>query len=483
MSSDRNLGIRTVRALCAAWLALLIGLAGPSVADEPAPEASSDVPVPEKAPPDEGHGSPESANAAPGSHVHDVQPAPAKSVSESLKDIWTRDKLSGDWRGLRKDLLDHGVDIELRLSQFGQWVASGGVDENGEYGGLMDYRVNVDAHKLLGLWKGLGFSLHAQTRWGEDILADAGGILLPNTPLLYPLPGDYSDSDITGLLVQQSLLDGRAALLAGKVNVVDLWTMMYPHVGYGQEGFWNVNALAAGWPWLRHVNLSIWGAGGMLVAKEGIQGAIVAYGQENVATSWDFKDSFDDGVGLLGVWRFFWDIDEKPGSVLFAGGGATKKYPSLDPTDWSFIPGEGLVNDEQGKPWTAAVYLYQEFWHGAGDEGRKAYLYTAASFADKNPSFVRWNVMTTVEALGPLPIRKADRMGVAGWYNRVNKDVRDLVSTVGLRLRDGSWGVELYYNAEINRWLHLTGDLQIAQNENKSDDVAVIPGVRLVIDF
>jgi porin len=347
----------------------------------------------------------------------------------------------------------------------------------------MDYRVNIDAEKLLGLWKGLGFSLHAQTRWGEDITADAGGITLPNTPLLYPLPGDYSDSDITGLIVSQALLDGRVDLFAGKLNAIDLWTTVYPHLGYGQEGFWNVNALAAGWPWLRHVNLVMYGAGGWLVAKEGIQGALVAYGQDSVATEWNIDDSFNDGVGILGLWRFFWDIDDKPGSVLFAGGGASKHYSSLDPHDLSFIPGEGLVDDSQKKPWSAAVYVYQEFWHGAGDDGRKAYLYMAGSLADKNPSFVRWNVSATVEALGLLPIRDADRMGVAGWYNRVNEDVRDLAGVAGIRLRDGSWGVELYYNAAINRWLHLTGDLQIVQNENKSDDVAVIPGIRLVVDF
>jgi hypothetical protein len=42
-------------------------------------------------------------------------------------------------------------------------------------------------------------------------------------------------------------------------------------------------------------------------------------------------------------------------------------------------------------------------------------------------------------------------------------------------------GVEIYYNFEINKWLHLTPDLQIVQNEY--EDVAVIPGIRLVMDF
>ncbi len=465
-------------------LAFFAGIAGPSRADEIDPEPSNNAPVAEKAPPaDQPVPTPSAQAKEPASHVHAAPPAPRRSAEEVVKDIWTREKLSGDWRGLRTDLHDHGVDIELRLSQFGQWVSSGGVNKNGEYGGLMDYIVNVDGQKLFGLWKGLGFNVHAQTRWGEDILANAGGILLPNTPLVYPLPGNYSDSDITGLLVTQALMDGRVDLFAGKLNAIDLWTTVYPHLGYGQEGFLSVNALAAGWPWLRYINLSMWGAGGWLVAKEGVQGAIIAFGQENVTTTFDFKDSFDDGIGLLGVWRFFWDVDDMPGSVLFAGGGGTKSYGSLDPNDWSFLPGEGLVDQEQDKPWSAAIYLYQEFWHGDGKDGRKAYLYLAGSLADKNPSFVRWNVMATVEAIGPLGCRRADRMGVAGWYNRVNKDVRDLAGTVGIRLRDGSWGVELYYNASINRWLHLTGDLQIAQNEHKRDDVAIIPGVRLVIDF
>jgi hypothetical protein len=45
------------------------------------------------------------------------------------------------------------------------------------------------------------------------------------------------------------------------------------------------------------------------------------------------------------------------------------------------------------------------------------------------------------------------------------------------------WGFELYYNIAINKWMHLTSDLQLVKNEHKGDDLAVIPGIRLVIDF
>jgi porin len=227
----------------------------------------------------------------------------------------------------------------------------------------------------------------------------------------------------------------------------------------------------------------MYGAGAWTVVEEGVQAGLIAYGQDGVATKWSFDGSFDDGVGILGLYRFFWNLDDKPGSLLVAGGGSTKDYASLDPNDWTILPGEGLVDGDDGKPWSASVYLYQEFWHGAGDDGRKAWIYMAGGMADQDPSFVRWNISGTVEAMGLLPSRPADRMGIASWYLRINDDVQDLLGDVGVRLRDGSWGVEVYYNAAITPWLHLTGDFQIAQNEQKSDGVAVIPGVRLVLDF
>jgi hypothetical protein len=104
------------------------------------------------------------------------------------------------------------------------------------------------------------------------------------------------------------------------------------------------------------------------------------------------------------------------------------------------------------------------------------------TLADENPSFSNFNVFMAIEAFGPMAARQKDRMGVSGWYSGLTDDVKDLTSTVGIDLRD-TWGVEFYYNAEIIPSLHLTGDLQIVQNQNEGHDLAIIPGVRLVIDF
>ena len=260
----------------ARFAALIVGLAAAfflgtvelSNADEIEPEPVTAAPVVKKAPPanppaDPPAAAPVTATKEPAPHVHEVNPVSRRSVGEAVKDIWTRDKLTGDWGGLRTDLKDHGIDIGLRLSQYGQGVASGAVQNSFEYGGRMSYRVHADLNKLVGTWEGLSIDLHAMTRFGEDILADTGGLVIPNTELLMPLPGKYSDSDITGLTLNQyfPLYEGHLGLATlGKLDIIDAVTLFFPSVGYGQEGFLNVNALVSALPWFGAVRgLSLYG--------------------------------------------------------------------------------------------------------------------------------------------------------------------------------------------------------------------------------
>jgi porin len=400
-------------------------------------------------------------------------------------DIGTRDRLTGGWGGLRSDLADHGVDLKLRLSQYFQGVTSGGVDTNSEYGGTVDYIVNVDGHKL-GLWEGLGFNLHATTRFGKDILADAGTFVLPNAGLMYPLPGDYHGTDITGLLVSQMLFDGKAQVLAGKLHALDLVTGMFPHqVDSGQEGFWNANSMLSISPWMRWINLSMYGAAAWTI-KDGLaQTGVMVIGQENLTTGWgSWDDSFGDGPGVLLFHRFMFEIDDKPGYVYVGGGGSFKDYASTDRQDWLEIPGEGLVDSKKKKPWGVAVYWSQVFWQAPGNDKRFAQFFLGGAVGDDNPSFSDWDLYASVQAFGPFASRQHDRMGIAAWYNHLADDYVDLASSVpGISLRDDSYGLELYYNAEIIPSVHLTPNLQFAQNATKGDDIAVIPGLRLVIDF
>jgi porin len=403
-------------------------------------------------------------------------------------DIWTRDKLTGDWGGLRSDLSKHGIDINLRLSQYQQWVSSGGVNKNGEYGGTMDYRVNLDGKKLFGSWDGLSFDMHARTRFGNDILADAGGLTVPNTGLMMPLPGDYHDTDITGLTVNQYFPAGEdhiGLLTLGKLDILDAVSMFFPSVGFGQEGFSNVNALVSALPWFGAVNgLSLYGGWLATINKEYQTGqsAILVTGTENVTTTWgSSNDSFDDGVWIAAFHRFLYKLDNKPGYFMVFAGGSTRDQPSNDPHDHIYIPGQGIESTDEKKPWDIAVYISQVFWQAEKDANRKGTILLGGTAGPDNPQFAQYNFFTAVEGYGLIASRPHDRMGVAGWYNWLSEDFKDLVSPVE-NLRD-TYGFELYYNVELNKWLHMTPGLQLVENTTKGDDLAVIPCVRLVMDF
>jgi hypothetical protein len=141
----------------------------------------------------------------------------------------------------------------------------------------------------------------------------------------------------------------------------------------------------------------------------------------------------------------------------------------------------GVESTSTKQPWDIAAYIYQVFWQAEGNPNRKATLMIGGTGGPDDPQFAEWNLFAAVETYGLMASRPDDRMGISGWYNGLSGNFKDLVSPV-IDLRD-AWGVELYYNVAINKWLHLTPDLQLIRNERADDDFVVIPGIRLVMDF
>jgi porin len=273
----------------------------------------------------------------------------------------------------------------------------------------------------------------------------------------------------------------------GKLDVIDAVTLFFPSVGYGQEGFMNVQSMVSALPWFGAVNgLSLYGSWLATINKEYQlgQSAILVTGTKNVTTEWgSLSDSFDDGAWIAAFHRFFWgDPDDKMGYFMVFGGGSTRSQASNDPQDFVVIPGQGIENTERHKPWDIALYLYQDFWKDKSNPNRKANFMIGGTVGPDNPQFAQYNGFANVEAFGLMKSRPHDRMGVGGFYNQLSSEFEDLTSIVGVEL-ESVWGTELYYNAEITPSFHLTPNLQFVNNQNQSDSTAVILGLRAVIDF
>jgi porin len=407
--------------------------------------------------------------------------------AETAESFWTRKELGGDWGGARTALGDLGISLDVRVSQYYQEVAAGGADTGGQYGGVANYVMNVDGEKI-GLWKGLYLNVHATTRWGRDVLKRTGVWSLPNTELMYPQPGKYSgfgDTKLTGYYALQLFADGKAAALAGKVHLVDIYSILMPNtMDGGAKGFMNFSASAPALPFLRYLTLSMWGAGAWTLNEDQMpMVGVLALGSEDVSTTnRKTHSSFDDGVSLIGFARATHTWDEKPGWMLLGVGTSTKRYKSLDGVDWVVVPNEGLEDTQKKKPWEVWVDLSQNLWQDGPEAKRKVRLFSAVAYGDDNPSFFDFATFVSVEGFGLIPGRPNDRMGVSGWHTNVSSNYRRLSSTLGDPQRD-TWGVELYYNYEITPWLHVTPDVQIVQGSNRRDDPAVILGLRTVLDF
>ena len=71
-------------------------------------------------------------------------------------------------------------------------------------------------------------------------------------------------------------------------------------------------------------------------------------------------------------------------------------------------------------------------------------------------------------------------MGIAGFYNGLG-DFDDLLSVLGPA--GDVYGGEVDYNAEITPWFHLTFDLQAIRPTFRSNDTAIVVGLRGKTEF
>jgi porin len=133
-------------------------------------------------------------------------------------DILSRPRLTGDWGGLRDELGQKGIVLDVDLLLTPQVVMGGGRNTGGDFWGNVDYTLNVDTQKL-GLWPGGFFKVSADTGFGSNAFQDAGAIVPVNTAALLPAPDDRTTALTNATFTQ--FLSPKLGLTAGKINLLD----------------------------------------------------------------------------------------------------------------------------------------------------------------------------------------------------------------------------------------------------------------------
>jgi porin len=377
--------------------------------------------------------------------------------------------LCDNWAG---PLTSFGVTADFELTHFYQGVASGGQRRDWEYGGKLDYFFNFDGEKM-GLWDGLTAVMHAETRFGDDVNFDAVSLAPVNANMLYPDPFDDVTS-ITGFLINQQLNEEWLAS-AGKFNLFDLFEQLYPQTGRGIDGFMNVSSFAP-LVFARTLNLSVMGAGFTKVDKRGVEASITVVDTRSSTTTSGFDELFDNGAVILGFYRFFHELGGLPGSNAIMGDYSSGTYTSLDPTTITILPDSGIVAGQETGSWAISYIFEQKLWVDRCNANRNIGLLSMWGIADDNPSPIDWTGNAAIQAFGFNSSRPGDSMGVAWFHTSLTGNFKQLVSPV-FALHDVT-GVEAYYNAAITPWFHLTGDLQVVEPADLSNDTALVLGLR-----
>src|SRR5579871_3986766 len=153
-------------------LAAILATAGFAGAFSAARCAAQDLPAADVvAPPAEAGPASPTDPGVPSCAIYD--PSPAYGTCPP-SDLWTRQTLTNGFGGLQADLASRGIVYNAFFTQFYQGAASGGAEQEFQYGGKLDQFVIFDGEKL-GLWKGFSVSMHAETRVGQDVNQAAVG--------------------------------------------------------------------------------------------------------------------------------------------------------------------------------------------------------------------------------------------------------------------------------------------------------------------
>jgi len=373
---------------------------------------------------------------------------------------------------MRDSMAAQGIMYDIEATQFYQGVTDGGIEQNFEYGGKVDQFLILDSGKL-GLWQGMTMTMHAETRFGQDVNFDAVGLAPVNVAMLYPAPDEHTTA-ITGLSFAQAL-DEETQVTFGKFNGLDLFYMLYPQTGRGVNGFMNASMVIP-ITVARVVPLSFMGAGALKLHGKQVQGGVLVYDTQDVATTSGFDDMFNNGANIMGFWRFFTEVNGLPGSHYFGGIWSTGEFVAFDPAGFAIVPGEGIVAEPQGGAYTLLYALEQTLWADCCNKNRNISLLSVWGLADELTSPFHWSANVAIQAQGINRRRPNDTSGVGYFYTGLSSDFQNLLAPV-VALQDVH-GVELYYNAAITNNFHLTTDLQVIEPAEVANDTAVVFGLR-----
>jgi len=421
-----------------------------------------------------------SPQSAPGANVAATKPTP-----DPPTDFWTQETMTGDWGGTRSSWKEKGIDLQFKLSNFVQGVASGGTDNETEYTGKFEMEWKFDLGKVAG-WKYWSSEIKTEFRWSGPLLLSTGAINPVNTAAISPA-ADGESVAITALnftrIIPIDLKKGDLwAISFGRFNLLDLIDEDF-FGGAGTEKFFNLAQIGP-LTVVREVPLVTNGFSAAYV-KGGEPIFTLAILDPNDHTlDPGLDDLFADGVTISPGVNFPVKYWGKTAKHSFSGAVTTKKFTPFDIIRQNIIPGPALNPVEPKRGSWSVSYVFRQYLVERGHRDGWGF-FGQLSVANKDTSPITKFVEFGLGGNGLFKSRNRDEFGVAYAFSDLSSVLKDNIDllTIGDRTLQPEHQFEGFYNFHITPWLRLTADLQIIRGVRPRVDTAVVPGARLVMIF
>lgn len=403
--------------------------------------------------------------------------------------------LLDDMFGSRDELVSHGIYFDAALTQFLQSVVSGGKDEGPvRYNGSLDYWLTLDAGKA-GLWAGGAVFSHAETSWqaARSVNRDVGALVPANQDATMPTPGESESMALPELYLAQAFPDD-FVLLIGKVD----WAGVADTNGFANNErtqFLNTSLvnnpiLGVFAPYTSLGLAATWAPPGHALS------AFVFQNNGNGTTSG--FDNFDGEYTYGLQYQFSPKIgDNLPGNYRLILGYTDKDLPNFDISPSQLIGelGGSLPIAEKSENYTALLNFDQYVWVEDDDLATRGValrhlpprgvgVFGRAGWAPEDRNVIDQFYSVGIGGCGtPIPGRRYDNWGM-GWSGTlISDDLRDDAGLLQIDLNGMEQAVEVFYDFELTRAVHLTLDTQVIDPAVRALDTAVVIGVRLQVDF
>jgi porin len=399
------------------------------------------------------------------------QPAPFGGAWDS------RLKLTGDWGGVREELRDHGITLDVSSTTYYQGVASGGLDRGSDFGGRNDYWLNIVGQKA-GLWPGFFITLHGETVYGESVNHQTGAVVPVSIGRAHPVFSG-TENALTSVKFTQALSEN-FLVYGGKINTID--NVQQPFMsGRGLDaGF--MNAAFVWNPILgRTMNYATLGAGAAVLSEGYPVASLTVYDTKDDSTTSGFNNAFDNGAIIYPTVSLPTKFFGMPGHQSLWGAYSSGHYSIVEKQSLNQISPELSATTLESGSWWITYLFDQALWVDPKDQTRTWGVFGNLGISDGKANPVHWSGILGIGGSSPIPARRYDSFGLAYYYLGLSKDFKDVAGTI-TPVRDER-GLELFYNVGVTPCLHLTPDLQVITPILGGAETSVVLGLRMKIDF